>query len=126
MTFLYPAIDKIPFRGRDRDLTTFMFDNDNPSREGAEAFFIRDAPAMFGPDIVGMRMGGTRRLTQLYAGKLGPFELPPGQPRLFTPTLVQACYPKVYVSSRLRTTWFDGSGSPAVSDPRLSVEGCGK
>jgi hypothetical protein len=40
--------------------------------------------------------------------------------------LVQTCYPKVYVSGRLRTTWFDGSGSPIVFDPRLSVEGCGK
>lgn len=39
--------------------------------------------------------------------------------------LLEVCYPKVYVTSRMGTTWLDSSGSPIVFVPKLSVEGCG-
>ena len=121
VTFVYPAIEKIPFRGREWDITTTILD------EGADAgpFFARSEAAMIGFNVVGMRMGGIRRVTESYAGKLGTLDLPPGQPRHYTLALVQVCYPQMFVKSRLHWSLMDGSGSPVRLHPRLTITGCG-
>lgn len=120
LTFVYPSIDKIPFRGRDRDLTATIF------AEGMDdaAFFARSEAAMLGASVIGMRMGGVRRLTERYAGRLGRLELPSGQLRHFTLELAQVCYPELWVGTRPYAALLDG-GSPVRLIPRVTIKGCG-
>ena len=121
VTYVYPAIEKVPFRGREWDLTTTIVDD----TADAGPFFARAEAAMIGFNVVGMRMGGIRRVTESFAGKVGTLDLPPGQPRHYTLELVQVCYPQMFVKSRLRASWLDGSGSPVQLHPRLTITGCG-
>jgi hypothetical protein len=121
VTFVYPAVEKIPFRGRDWDLTPATF----ADGQDITPFYARSEAAMLGANVIGMRMGGVRRVTESFAGKLGTLDLPPGQPRHYTIELTQVCYPELRVSSRLRSAFFEGGGSPVRLNPLVTITGCG-
>jgi hypothetical protein len=124
VAFLHPPLGPIPFRGRDRDLTTDMLRDPTASRIGGRGFFERDAETLVGVWVIGMRRGSARRVHGRYAGRLDGIELPAGRDRLFLIELVDFCYPTVRVSGRMRWSWLDGSGSPVNLQPTLSVSGC--
>jgi hypothetical protein len=124
VAFLHPPLGQFRFRGRDRDLTTFML-HDRPSSVSEPALFERHADALVGTWVVGMRRGASRRVRGRYAGTLGGTELPAGRDRVILIELVDFCYPTLRASSRLHWSWADGSGSPVRLEPSVSISGCG-
>ena len=124
LSFLHPPIGQIEFMGRDRDLSVNMF-GDQASAAVGSAFFERDADALVGSWLVGLRRGGSRRVRGRYTGTLDRVELPPGRDRTILIELLDFCYPTVLLRSGGRWSWFDGSGSPVSLQPTLSVTGCG-
>jgi hypothetical protein len=123
--FLHPVLGTFPFRGRDRDLAIGMLRDHGPSAPGEREFFERDADALVGVWIVGMRRGAVRRVRGRYTGRLDGVELPAGRDRVILIELVDYCYPTLRVTSRTRWSWSDGSGSPVTWQPSVSVTGCG-
>ena len=125
VTFLHPPLGPIPFRGRDRDLTVEMLRDRTSSRIAGVAFFERNADALVGVWVVGMRRGGARRVRGRYAGTLDRIELPAGRDRVILIELLDFCYPTVRLTSRLHWSSSDGSGSPVTRQPALRISGCG-
>ena len=125
VAFLHPPLGSFEFRGRDRDLTTFMFRDRAASAVAEPAFFERHAEALVGTWVVGMRRGASRRVHGRYAGRLGSTELPAGRDRHILIELVDFCYPELRVSGRLHWSFADGSGSPVRVEPTVSISGCG-
>lgn len=122
VTFVYPTFDRVSFRGRDWDVTTTMM----LPEAAAAPFFARGDAVILGANVIGMRTGGTRRVTESFAGTIGSIDLPPGQPRHYSIQLTQVCYPQIYVTTRTRWSgWLGGSGNPVDLYPRLTISGCG-
>ena len=115
LTYVYPPIDTFPFRGRNWSLTTTVFADGMDNTP----FFARGEATMLGGDVIGMRVGGTRRFTNTHAGKLGTLDLPPGQVRHYTISLVQVCYPELWVGTRLPLQ------VPTQLSPLVTIKGCG-
>ena len=125
VSFLHPPLGSFEFRGRDRDLTTDMFSDRASSTALEPAAFERNADALVGTWVVGMRRGASRRIHGRYTGTLDRIELPVGRERNILIELVDFCYPTVRLSSRMHWSWLDGSGSPVRFEPSISVNGCG-
>jgi len=124
LTFLHPPIGQIEFMGRERELSMSMF-GDQASAAVGMAFFETNADALVGSWLVGMRRGGSRRVSGRYTGTLDRVQLPAGRDRAILIELLDYCYPTVLVRSRVRWSWFDGKASPVSRQPALSVTGCG-